>query len=128
MVSQISINELLEGVQKLSAEDFDLFFKKIQKLRTEKEFTTLSDYERNLLERIKAGLPLPFKKRFFHLTGKRDEETLTSKEHEELLELTEKYEQYELDRLRLMVQLAESRGISLPELVKQFNLSPQPNA
>ncbi len=128
MVSQISINELLEGVQKLSAEDFDLFFKKIQKLRTEKESVHLSDFERSLLERIKAGLPLQFKKRFFHLTGKRDEETLTPTEYEELLELTEKYEQYELDRLRLMVQLAESRGITLPDLVKQFNLSPQPNA
>ena len=50
MVSQISINELLEGVQKLSAEDFDLFFKKIQKLRTEKESVHLSDFERACLE------------------------------------------------------------------------------
>jgi hypothetical protein len=128
MVSQTSVNELLKGVQQLSAEDFDLFFKKISKLRSKKSENDLTPQEHNLLNQIRNILPPDFKKRFFELVEKRDSRSITEVELDELLSLTDQYEQYDLARLRLMIELANSRGTSLPELVKQFKLYPKDNA
>jgi hypothetical protein len=128
MVTQTSVNELLKGVQQLSAEDFDLFFKKISKLQVGKAESSLTKHEQNLLSQIRNILPPDFKKRFFDLVEKRDSRSITEIELAELLDLTGQYEQYDLARLRLMIELANSRGISLPDLVKQFKLCPKENA
>ena len=128
MGSQTSVNELVKGVQQLSTEDFDLFFKKISKLRVVKTESSLTKHEQDLLHQIRNILPPDFKKRFFGLAEKRDSRSITEAELAELLELTGQYEQYDLARLRLMIELANSRGISLPDLVKQFKLYPKENA
>ena len=127
-VSQTSVNELLQVVQQLSTKDFDLFFKKISKLQVVKAESGLTKHEQDLLRQIKNILPPNFKKRFFELVEKRDSRSTTEVELAELLELTGQYEQYDLARLRLMIELANSRGISLPDLVKQFKLYPTENA
>jgi hypothetical protein len=127
MVSQISINELLEGVQKLSAEDFDLFFKKITKLRSEKEFDGLDAREAKLLRQIKAELPRDLAQRYALLIAKRDIRTLTDAEYEELLELTEKVEEHQTIRLRHIASLAELKGLSLSETVSLYKLRPKAN-
>ncbi len=129
MISQqLTVNDLLLNVQSLNSADFDLFFKKLQQLHSQKPLPGLTLQEHRLLQQINAGLPVPKKARFNYLIGKRDAETLNPEEYEELLVLTGQYEEQELKRQRLMSKLAMLRGISLPEVVTQFNLHPQPNA
>ena len=125
MVSQTSVNELLKGVQQLSAEDFDLFFKKVSSLRSKsgnKDFAK----EQALLEKINAGMPLALEQRFAQLIAKRDLETLTDAEYQELLQLTEKSEELQTNRLGYMLELAQLKGMTLPQVVKHYKLHPKP--
>lgn len=125
MVSQMSVNELLKGVQQLSAEDFDLFFKKISSLRSNSGNKD-SAKEQALLEKINAGMPLALEQRFAQLIAKRDLEMLTDAEYQELLQLTEKSEELQTKRLGYMMELAQLKGLTLPQVVKQYKLHPKP--
>ncbi len=125
MVSQTSVNELLKGVQQLSAEDFDLFFKKISSLRSKSGNKALAK-EQSLLEKINARMPLAMEQRFAQLIAKRDLETLTDVEYQELLQLTEKSEELQTNRLGYMMELAQLKGLTLPQVVKHYKLEPKP--
>jgi len=83
--------------------------------------------ESKLLKDIR--LPFSSKKReqFKYLIAKRDTESLSKKEYEELLVLTEVFEKYELQRLKLLAKLADLKKISLPEIVNLYKLHPVVN-
>ena len=65
--------------------------------------------ETELLLKINQGLPLETQKRFNELVTKRQAETLTSDEHQELLHLTEQIENSDAERVKC---LAFSYGIN----------------
>jgi hypothetical protein len=51
---------------------------------------------------------------------------LTPAEHQELLNLTDAIEQFDADRLQHLLELAQLRQISLPELLDRLNISTPP--
>ena len=126
MVSQTSVNELLKGVQQLSAKDFDVFFKKISKLHSEQGTNSLTTRERRILNQIKANMPDVMEHRYALLIAKRDLRTLTDSEYEELLLLTDKAEAHQTKRLHLMAELAQLMELTLPEVLAHYKLQPQP--
>lgn len=56
------------------------------------------------------------------LLAKRQEESLTESEYQELIVLSDQYEQQNAERMKHIVQLASIRGISLTELMDQLEL------
>lgn len=56
------------------------------------------------------------------LSPKLEQETLSDKEREEFLELNDKMENYSAERLKLLLQLAGIREISLPQVMEQLGL------
>jgi hypothetical protein len=90
--------------------------------------TGLPAAESSLLERINEGLPDETWTRYEALKEKRDAETLTDAEHEELIRLSDEIEIWNARRLEAVAELAKLRGVPFPELVKQLGLGPRRHA
>ncbi len=83
--------------------------------------------EADLLARInRAGLPEAFWDRYRMLAAKRQAETLTRKEQQELIGLSDQMEARRVERLRYLVTLAEMRQTSVDALMDELGLRPKP--
>ena len=124
MPSSSLVIDLLNHVQKLSPADFEDFFSKMLTLRKKSSLGELSVQEMAIVQEIDLGLPKDKEIRLGYLIGKRDAATLSEEEYRELLILTEEAEAQDLQRLKLIGQLAELRQLSLAETVEVFNIRP----
>jgi hypothetical protein len=85
--------------------------------------------ENILLQKIAQTLPTAIQQRYNDLRAKLQAETLTTAEHQELLNLTDTIEQFDAvraafapqNRLQHLVELAQLRQISLPELLDSLD-------
>jgi hypothetical protein len=100
-----------------------------QALRDATAFETkavrLSKRETELFLKINRALPEDKQQRYDQLTEKRSEETLTSEEHVELLELIEEMEQIWAERLQAIIDLAKLRKTSPQEMMRQLGVDPE---
>lgn len=78
--------------------------------------------EAELLEQINQGLPPDVQQRYDELTAKRRAETLTPEEHEELLDLINRIEQADAERIQVLAELAQLRGVSVPALMDELGI------
>ena len=124
MNNQINISELLNYVGQLSTKDFEEFFLKIQSLRFQKTATQENGIEQKLLKQIKTGLLSAKQNRFEYLIARRDAHTITDIELEELIKLTNDIEKNDTIRFKRMAKLAEIKHMSLPEVIRFYNLQP----
>lgn len=124
MDNQIGISELLHNVGQLSTREFEEFFIKIQSLRIQKLSLDSNSEETKLLKQIKTGLLSSKQIRFEYLIARRDARTITEKEFEELVKLTDEIEKNDLIRLKRIAKLADLKRLSLPETVRLYNLHP----
>lgn len=122
MSDVLTVKELLNNAQRLDNHDFEEFVEKIQSIRVQRMSGELTDEEHRLLERIKSGLSRHKQIRFDYLIARRDTRTLSTEEYQELLKLTEEIEKYDLLRLKRIAKLADLRKITLPEVMRIFNL------
>jgi hypothetical protein len=76
--------------------------------------------ESELLLRITDGPPEAVWRRYHDLAPKRDAETLTPAEYEELIKLSEAIESVDVKRLEYMAELAKLRGVSLRAIRSQL--------
>jgi len=77
--------------------------------------------------KINQGLPPATQERLNELIKKRRAESITAKELRELKRLTNQVEKLDLERLKLLTELAALRGIPLRKLIKQLRLKPVPH-
>ena len=124
----MSVNELLKTVRQLSVEEFQLFYAKIQAIRSQKILIDISEQEKKVLTKVNAPFSRKKQIRFHYLIAKRDLHTLTEEEYRELLSLTQAFEKYELRRLKLLTKLADIKKITLPEVIDYYNIRPLTNA
>ena len=82
----------------------------------------LSQGESELLAKINRGFPPDVQRRLNELIAKRQAETLTPGEHEELLRLVEQSEKAEATRVEALAQLAALRGMSLTTLMDDLGM------
>ena len=82
--------------------------------------------EAKLLFRVYRSLSPEIQRRWNELIEKRDEESLTPSEYEELLKLTEDVEGLNVQRLEALAQLAIDRGVDLRTVMRQLNI-PEPS-
>jgi hypothetical protein len=86
----------------------------------------LSEREAELLREIYRPKRPGFQERFDELNAKRRALSLTSAEHEELLQLVEESEAFDVRRLEALAELAQLRQLRLPALMRQLGLKPPP--
>ena len=114
-------NDLLKIISELNASDLEKLTSEVIQLRAKRRSASLSHKETELFLKINAGLPIKIQKRFDELNQKRINETLSQGEHEELIELTEQIEDSNANRISYIAKLANLRGITLSEMMNQFN-------
>ncbi len=123
----MSLNELIKTVGQLSKEEFQVFYNKIQALKSKKLGAIYSEQENKILKKVNT----PFSKkkllRFNYLIAKRDLQTLTEEEYQELLKVNASFEKFELRRLKQLTKLADLKQLSLPQVIDYYHISPIPN-
>ena len=112
----------------LSSSQFEAFYHKLQKIRLQKTPNSIAKKEEKVLKKIHTPFAKKKNFRFNLLIAKRDTQSLSKEEYQELLELTEAFEKFELKRLKLLAKLADLRKISLPEVLNLYNIRPTANS
>ena len=122
--AQISALDLLQAVQQLSQSELEQFLQQVLQFHAQKIAPSLSTKESELLIKINQDLPKELRDLYQILLEKRDRETLTESEYQQLLESTEKVEKYQAQRLEHLTKLAQMRQISLTNLIAQMGIKP----
>mgnify|MGYP007059534909 FL=1 len=124
--TRIDVEDILNGVSKLSASELEAFVERVLALRANRIASGLPENEAALLKKINRGLPKDVSKRLAVLESKRQEELLTKAELEELISLTEQLEQLNAERVEYLGVLAQIRNIHVRELMAQLGIKTKP--
>lgn len=119
-----SVSDLLKGTNQLDFIAFEEFFHKIQVLRDSRLQSEFSRTEAALLQKLAEQPSAGVLIRWHFLIGKRDADSLSEKEFDELVALTATMEKRDLKRLQTLARLADLRKMSLPEVVDFYKIRP----
>ena len=122
--SQVSLNDLLNGVAQLNSSDLEQFVSQVLALRAKRVAPSVSKQETEILEKINRGLAQKTQQRYNELVAKRQAETLTDAEHQELLDLIDRIEQADAERVQALTKLAQLRNMSVKTLMETLNIRP----
>jgi predicted DNA-binding transcriptional regulator YafY len=122
--AQLTAEKLLQAVEQLSPDELAGFVTEVLALQAQRREPHLPQAEADLLAQINRSLPLDIQKRFDELMAKRQSETLTPHEHEELLDLTDEIEGHQAQRVGYLADLARLRQLSLDALIAQLGIQP----
>lgn len=124
---QIEPEQLLRAALQMSRPEIERFVRELFSLKIREETPGLSEREAKLLMRINQGLPETTQERLNELIERRRAEMLSAKELRELKKLTAQAENFDAERLELLIELAHLRHVPLRKLVKQLGLKPVPH-
>ena len=120
--SQVSINDLLNGVAQLNSTDLEQFVSQVLALRAKRVAPSASKQEAEILEKINQGLAQETQQRYNELVAKRQAEMLTDAEYQELLALIDSIEQADAERVQALTKLAQLRNMSVKALMETLNI------
>jgi len=120
--NQLSTEQIISAVSHLSLPELEQVFDHVLALQAERKAAHLSAAESALLTHINQGLPSALRERIACLRAKREDETITDAEYEELTQLTDRVEELHADRMAALVELAKCRGVSLAVLMDQLGI------
>ena len=121
--TEVSLSELLQGVQRLDTTTLEQFADAVMLLRAKRRVANLPKDEAELLRQINQGLSEATQARFRELKAKREAESLTTAEYDELLTLVDQIEQRDIQRLQALTELAQLRNLSVRKLMQQLGLT-----
>jgi hypothetical protein len=122
--SQIESEQLINAALQMSRPELKSFVARIFALKAREETPSLPQRESELLLKINQGVPEEMQRRYDSLIGKRRDHKLNKAEHRELLMLTQQIEQLDAERLKWLSELAQLRGVSLPDLMHDLGIKP----
>ncbi len=114
-----NMGQIISAISHLSLPELEQVFDHVLALQAERKAAHLSAVESALLARIHQGLPAALRERIAYLRAKREDESITDAEYEELTRLTDRIEELHADRMAALVELAKYRGMSLAVLMDQ---------
>lgn len=115
-------DDLLKAVNQLSVLELARFVSQVIVLQAQRRSIALPETESDLLLRINRGIPLEVRQQYDGLITKRQEETLTPDEHDELIAFTEQIENLEAQRIESLAELARLRGLSLSAVMQDLSI------
>jgi hypothetical protein len=117
-----STDQIISAVEQLNLSELERVLDHILALQTERKAPHLSPAESKLLAHINQGLPPELRERLALLKARREDESITDAEYEELTRLSDRAEELHAERMAAMAELAKLRGVSLPELMNQLGI------
>lgn len=121
---QVESDQLLNAALQMPEDEFQRFVTKLFTVKARTRTATLSERESELLPRINQGLSATDAQRMRTLIAKRQSYTITETELQELIGLTDESERLNVERMKALVELAQMRGVTLDEVVKQLQIRP----
>lgn len=121
--ADVSVDALIKAVAQLSETELRQFTLQVLALTAQRAAPSVTQEEAALLVRINSRLPEAVQQRYDALIAKRDAETLSPAEHDELLRLTQQVEAFDVARVEALSQLAACRGATLSELMRQLDMA-----
>jgi len=122
--ARLSSHDLLHAVEQLPPAELDIFVKNVISFQAHRRAKALSSVESDLLLKINVPLAADLLERYRQLVALRREERLTPEEHGELLQLGATMEHYNSERIAWLVELAQVRGVPLPQLMDELGIHP----
>jgi len=120
--SQLSTEQLFNAVQQMPQNELEKFVARVLSLRASYYAPVLSEAESELFLKINRGVPEALQKRYDALIAKRQDETLSRNEYDELLRLTSRIERLDVERMKSLAELARLRKKSLTALMRELGI------
>ncbi len=124
----MSIEALLDAAAQLEAPEFERFISELLAMRARRIAPSLSKDEAALLQQINKRLPPDIQQRYDALIEKRELETLTPEEYQELISLNDQIEMANAERIKAIGELAQLRNVSFTDLMNELGIHPTPYA
>ena len=122
--TELFFDELLHAVEQLNLPDLEQLRSRIISVQARRKAPSLSKDESNLLLQINQGLSLDAQKHFDTLIAKRQAETITPDELQELITLTDQIEESDAERAANIAKLAQIRGVSFSDTMEELAIRP----
>jgi hypothetical protein len=120
--AQLSTDDLVQAVKQLSPSELEGFVSYIIAFQAHRKAPGLSGDESELLLKINQGVPPDIQERYDELIAKRQSETLTPGEYDELLRITDQVEKLDAERVEYLKELARIRQTSLTALMEDLRI------
>jgi hypothetical protein len=115
--------QVLEDMARLTARQLETVIERAALLRLQKRKLVLPARESDLLRAINLGLSAQKSARLERLQKKLRQETMSRREQEQLLRLTDELERLASKRLEALIELAGLRQTSVSELMSDMGLT-----
>jgi hypothetical protein len=124
MQAEMNAQNLLLSAAQLPLDELEQFFAELSRLVTRKKSESVLNRDKILLTQInQTVLSLEKTDRCYTLICKMELSTLSETEHSELITLVEEEEALNVQRLKYLVELAQLRKMTLPQLMKKLGLN-----
>jgi hypothetical protein len=120
---QVATQQILRAIAELDEPELDDLFQQVLHLRAQRQVPSIDRAENDLLLTINQTLTFSRQNRFDQLVAKRQADTITDEELEELIELTDQAEQLNADRVMALAQLAKARNQSLKQVMQTLGIT-----
>lgn len=123
--TQLPFEQLIQTVEQLDASELEQLIAQAIRVQTKRKTLSLPKEQSLLLQQITQCIPNDLQERYNFLISKRQDNSLTDEEYQELINLGEHIEAIDVKRLENLTKLAKLRQTSLNELIQEFQLQPQ---
>mgnify|MGYP000222532501 CR=1 FL=1 len=124
--TKLTSDDLLNALMQLETNEAEQFVRRLQQMLAQRKTPSVPQREAELLQFIAREKRTGFAERFAELHAKRRAYTLTPEEQEELIQLSDEAEAFDVERLKALSELAQLRQVALPRLMKQLGLKAPP--
>ncbi len=125
---EVSRDNLLEAIEQLENDELADLVTELLNVRARRFAPVLNQKETQIFQRINQWLTDDEQKKRAELQQKLEAETLSEKEHEELVQLNNKAEWLNVQRVEALAELATLRQTTLPEMIQVLGLEKKGNA
>ncbi|HEX6386985.1 MAG TPA: hypothetical protein VF177_20165 [Anaerolineae bacterium] len=119
---EVSRDHLLQAIEQLETDELAELVTELLNLRARRYAPVLSHQETELFQRINQWLTAEEQQRRARLQQELEDETLTAVEHQELIQLNDKAEWLNAQRVEALAQLAALRQTTLAQLMRSLGL------
>ncbi len=116
--------QILQEAQRRGLDAENLVLDLLRKSFASKTSAESSPSESELLEEVNRGFPEEVWLRYRELVARRQAETLSSEEHEELIALIDQIEVANAYRIKCLAELATRRQVPLRALMNEMGIQP----
>jgi uncharacterized HAD superfamily protein len=115
---------LLYNASQMPLTELEAFVHQLNAVITRKRRTDKNLQDTLLLDKInRTVLAISKRERYQTLIYKLEMETISETEHAELLELVEQEEKIRVKRIKYLIELAQLRNVTVPQLMKTLELT-----